>query len=611
MYESEDENYLRMAQRELDLGYFESAIAFYDKAIKCSQNADNYYLKGLAYYNHCTKNYLAESETSDIKSAIQNFSTAISIAPQNAIYYYYRAKANLKFIQNYDYVEVEGDRGPTHDYKLKRDALSFILTDLQKAMNLDSAYEEEYKRFYNSNVEQKYVLEDSSIPKKYQLNLNKDSNSRLSENEIEEPFRQEKILSANSDEVKELNKYPKTGSSFHVENPSDSDNDTSFNYKTFAANLSQQSKKLFPEYIKGEDRTYIVEKIEEYSIKTGEKLVNTDEYQYTEKQKEFIIQVVAEWVFHKTIDLVHGGITKENREFIISNVAYIIFEVLKDGLSQNADRQEILNEVENQVNEMYKSCLNDLYSNSDITLETYNSAIKYSNIDDMANEENENHGSFYSTDEKANSDYLKDKTLYIYGKELAYKYLVKAAHVLKKHNCNKKDRQKILKYLYGCSEYYIDSALHVEFEFKKPEMERLLTVGMEVAFHRIVVMYKNNILNNPTMAEDIIDTFASIVCAVELNYIKDKDKLKDEYYIANTIYFRELKEHLKEWLDEGKITKEQYNLALDKSGLVYLTPEIEKLMKAKGFHIGRIGYMTIFIVVWVIFKLIIFYTKHH
>ena len=31
---------------------------------------------------------------------------------------------------------------------------------------------------------------------------------RLSENEIKEPFRQEKILSANSDEVKELNKNP-------------------------------------------------------------------------------------------------------------------------------------------------------------------------------------------------------------------------------------------------------------------------------------------------------------------------------------------------------------------------------------------------------------------
>ena len=40
----------------------------------------------------------------------------------------------------------------------------------------------------------------------------------------------------------------------------------------------------------------------------------------------------------------------------------------------------------------------------------------------MANEENENHGSFYSTDEKSDSNYLKDKMLYMYGKELAYKY---------------------------------------------------------------------------------------------------------------------------------------------------------------------------------------------
>lgn len=223
----------------------------------------------------------------------------------------------------------------------------------------------------------------------------------------------------------------------------------------------------------------------------------------------------------------------------------------------------------------------------------------------------ENHNSFYSTDENADSNYLKDKSLYIYGKELAYKYLVKAAHILKRHNCNKKDRQKIIKYLHNCSEYYVNSAVNVDFNFGKPEMERLLTVGMEVAFHRIVVMYKNNILNNPTYAEEIIDIFASMVCAVEMNYIKDKDKLKDEYHIAITIYYNELKNELKEWLENGKITKEQYNHALDKSGLIYLTPEITKLMKSNPFKFSRMGYMILFIVVWVIFKLIIFYTKHH
>lgn len=215
-----------------------------------------------------------------------------------------------------------------------------------------------------------------------------------------------------------------------------------------------------------------------------------------------------------------------------------------------------------------------------------------------------NHNSFYTTNEDSNNDYLKDKFLYIYGKSLAYKYLVKAAHVLKKHNCKKKDRQKILKFLYNSSEHYIDSALHTNFEFNKPEMERLLTVGMEAAFHRIVVLYKNNLLNNPTLAERITDTFTAIVCAVELKYIEDKDSLKGEYYIANAIYLRELKLSLKEMLDEGKISKEQYNHALDKSGLVYLSDEISRLMKTKSFQLSKPVSIILLILIWVIFKLI-------
>ena len=246
--------------------------------------------------------------------------------------------------------------------------------------------------------------------------------------------------------------------------------------------------------------------------------------------------------------------------------------------------------------------LNKVYKNKSDFAAEYKKAIE---------EMQEDHGSFYSPDDKADSNYLKDKVLHMYGKELAYKYLVRAAHILKRHNCNKKDRQKIVKYLHRCSEYYVNSAVNADFKFDKPEMERLLTVGMEVAFHRIVVMYKNNILNNPTYAENIIDTFASMVCAVEMNYIKDKDRLKDEYHIAITIYFNELKNELKEWLKDGKITKEQYNHALDKSGLEYLAPEITRLMKLSSFKFSKMAYMILFIVIWIIFKLIIFYSKYH
>ena len=221
------------------------------------------------------------------------------------------------------------------------------------------------------------------------------------------------------------------------------------------------------------------------------------------------------------------------------------------------------------------------------------------------------HSSFYKTDKKADSKYLKDKSLQVYGKELAYKYIVRAAHVLKKHNCQKEDRQKIIKFLSKCSEFYVNAAIHTEFPFGKPEMDRLLTVGMEVAFQRIVVMYKNNILNNISAANDLIDTFAGMVCATEMVYIKDKDDLKNTFYIANSIYINELKNDLKEWVEKRMITKEQFNKAFDNSSLVYLQPEINKLMKMKSLKFSRTWYMIAFILVWVIFKLIIIYTKHH
>ena len=352
-----------------------------------------------------------------------------------------------------------------------------------------------------------------------------------------------------------------------------------FDYKSFATNLSHQCKKLIPEEIKGEDRVYIVNKVAEYSNIAGETLYNDESITCDLEEYAFLVQIIAEWTFHKSIDLIKGGIDVENREFVLQKIAYKIITVIKECIKLEVDRDSIVNTVEHHVNKVYKEVLKELCSEGKISLETYNNAKDRSNIDDWCREQNENRGSFYSADDQADVEYLKEKTLYIYGKGLAYKYLIKAARILKKHQCNKRNRQNILKFLHGCSEYYIDSAINVDFEFDKLMMERLLTVGMEIAFHRIIVMYKNNILNDSSMAKDVIDTFTSIVFAVELNYIKNKDRLKDVYYIANTIYFRELKEYLKDWLEDGKITREQYNHALDKSSLVYLANEISRLMQ--------------------------------
>lgn len=220
----------------------------------------------------------------------------------------------------------------------------------------------------------------------------------------------------------------------------------------------------------------------------------------------------------------------------------------------------------------------------------------------------ENHQSFYESDNENNKQYFAEKTLSLYGKSLIYKYLVKAAHILKKHNCNRTDRKNVLFYLQICANICLDSALSSEIKFDEEKLRRIITVGMEIAFHRIVVLYKHNLLNNPTNAKDLVDYLATLICSIEMSYIKNNNKLRDTYMVTQSIIFKELKEYIRDWLDAGLISKDQFDKILDKSFLIYLTPEISELMHTKSQAWKN---WLIFFFLFFLLKAILFYCRHH
>ena len=374
-----------------------------------------------------------------------------------------------------------------------------------------------------------------------------------------------------------------------------------FNYKDFTKQLKKQIPQNLPDDIKGEKKTFVIDIVEKYSNIAGKELSEDTENFYTIKQQQFIIQLITEWTFYKAIDVVKEEIPLVFKEDILSHIANAIFVVTKECINNDTYKDEIIELIEYIVKKTYKDKLDELLSNEDISLEVYNSAINQSFFDSRFEEINEDHSSFYQADESFDKEYLNNKILYTQGKELAYRYLVKAAHVLTRHKCKAKDRRKILKFLYQCSEIYITSALNPEINFKKEEIERLLTVGMEIAFHRIVVLYKNNILNDPDNAKDLIDYYATMIANVEIEYIKNKLKLKDVYHIGTSILFNEFKDYLKDWLENDTISKEQYNRICDKSSLIYLAEEIQRLMdvqpKVKPWS------FIIFIIIWLIYVL--------
>lgn len=371
--------------------------------------------------------------------------------------------------------------------------------------------------------------------------------------------------------------------------------------------MKSQAYQDIPSDIAEKDKQYVVSTIEEY-VQIAGKALEADSIDYSEQQFKLSCQVIAEWTFHKAIDIIHAEIPPKSRDGLLQRIAFTVFEVTKQAYEKSCNNDELLNAVEYQVNKAYKSGLEQLLDNNEISQDLYNNALAYSNIDEMS--DNKSHDDFYSIDKNKDNKYLNDKVLEIYGKTLVYRYLILAAHVLKKHKCNAEDRRNVLYFLRLGVHYIIDCVACTMEKYNNAQMQRLITVSMELLFHRIVVLYKNNILRINSPSESLINYFASLIYCIEIQYIKDNDKLKDTYDYTNTFSNSSLKQYLKDWLDQSLITQEQYNKVLDKSYMVYLENEICHIMKTTKIP-KTIMTTCIVLAIWLILKVIIYFLRYH
>ena len=81
-----------------------------------------------------------------------------------------------------------------------------------------------------------------------------------------------------------------------------------FDYKGFAASMSEQAKELVPKELEDREKEYIVKTLGNFTLLAGEALYNDQQLNLNADQAVFITQIIAEWSFHKSIDLIHSGI---------------------------------------------------------------------------------------------------------------------------------------------------------------------------------------------------------------------------------------------------------------------------------------------------------------
>lgn len=160
-----------------------------------------------------------------------------------------------------------------------------------------------------------------------------------------------------------------------------------FDYKGFANQLRFQVRGIIPEEYS--DRgIYIRDLVYKYSILAGER-VSLEDCKDNELRSIFV-QVIAEWVFHKTIDLIASGVPEDLHETVLNNLYSDLYDFGLKNLKQTGklekfgpQREAFLIKIEKIVKESFKKSLKELSDKNLIDKKIYNKAIKHSNMDEM------------------------------------------------------------------------------------------------------------------------------------------------------------------------------------------------------------------------------------
>lgn len=160
-----------------------------------------------------------------------------------------------------------------------------------------------------------------------------------------------------------------------------------FDYKGFAQNLAQQALELIPADFNDNQKNYVANTLLNFAAVAGEALYNDTELGFNIDQAVMITQIIAEWSFHKSVDLIRSGIPPQYWDPIMQKIAYTIFEIAKNAFKQNLPQDQCLQIIEHHVKKTYLDSIAELKDKNLIDDTLLEQAAHQSNIDAMAQQQ--------------------------------------------------------------------------------------------------------------------------------------------------------------------------------------------------------------------------------
>lgn len=160
-----------------------------------------------------------------------------------------------------------------------------------------------------------------------------------------------------------------------------------FDQRAFAKNLALEASQVIPPNISEADKKFVIEIIHKFCLLCGDALVKDEKYNLNAQQASMITQFIGEWTFHKSIDLINGGIAPELREGVLQKVAFTVFEIAKQAISKNLPQEQTIQVIEIQVKNCFKQAIEDLKAKGRIDEKLAENTMNQSSIDAMSQQQ--------------------------------------------------------------------------------------------------------------------------------------------------------------------------------------------------------------------------------
>lgn len=215
-----------------------------------------------------------------------------------------------------------------------------------------------------------------------------------------------------------------------------------FDYQNFAQVLASQVGELLPAEFNEEQRIYVTNTVMNFSLLAGEALCKDADLKFNADQAMLVTQLIAEWSFHKSVDVIRAQIPAEQWDAIMQKIAFTIFEIAKQSILKGLPQEQILQIVEEQVKKSYLEVLSELKQNNVIDDELLNKASSISNIDEMMSKIQEETANAQTTGQNPDYKVLKLASVAVVLKQISQG---KALKILNKFS--PEDAKAVIQYM--------------------------------------------------------------------------------------------------------------------------------------------------------------------